>query len=236
MEITTYLEQAHDLRAAGQCHRPLPGRRADLTSPTPSRRPVGADARPIRSTSWMRSARHPRRFARPRGHAHPAARQRGGERGVDLRQDPPHRGRPAHAAPRPALSCATTAGCSRRPGGEAFARDRRQASKAAPAERIGAIAGDLAAVEEMFALKLLMQSARRRATSMPAGRRRARSRRSAAPATSSTPTIAGIEQADAILIIGANPRIEASVLNARIRKRWRQAPPADRRDRRDAST
>ena len=35
------------------------------------------------------------------------------------------------------------------------------------------------------------------------------------------PTIEGIEQADAILIIGANPRWEASVLNARIRKRWR---------------
>jgi NADH-quinone oxidoreductase subunit G len=35
-------------------------------------------------------------------------------------------------------------------------------------------------------------------------------------------TIAGIEQADALLIIGANPRREAAVLNARIRKRWRQ--------------
>ena len=35
------------------------------------------------------------------------------------------------------------------------------------------------------------------------------------------PTIDGIEQADALLIIGANPRLEAAVLNARIRKRWR---------------
>src|SRR3979490_2024853 len=35
------------------------------------------------------------------------------------------------------------------------------------------------------------------------------------------PTIAGIEQADALLIIGSNPRKEAAVLNARIRKRWR---------------
>ncbi len=34
-------------------------------------------------------------------------------------------------------------------------------------------------------------------------------------------TIAGIEQADALLIVGANPRREAAVLNARIRKRWR---------------
>jgi NADH-quinone oxidoreductase subunit G len=35
------------------------------------------------------------------------------------------------------------------------------------------------------------------------------------------PTIAGIEQADALLIVGSNPRREAAVLNARIRKRWR---------------
>ena len=35
------------------------------------------------------------------------------------------------------------------------------------------------------------------------------------------PTIAGIDQADALMIIGANPRREAAVLNARIRKRWR---------------
>jgi NADH-quinone oxidoreductase subunit G len=33
-------------------------------------------------------------------------------------------------------------------------------------------------------------------------------------------TIAGIEQADAILIIGANPRHEATMVNARIRKNW----------------
>lgn len=33
-------------------------------------------------------------------------------------------------------------------------------------------------------------------------------------------TIAGIESADALLIIGSNPRLEAPVLNARIRKAW----------------
>ncbi|HEY5607254.1 MAG TPA: molybdopterin-dependent oxidoreductase, partial [Alphaproteobacteria bacterium] len=32
---------------------------------------------------------------------------------------------------------------------------------------------------------------------------------------------AGIERADALLIVGSNPRREAAVLNARIRKRWR---------------
>jgi NADH-quinone oxidoreductase subunit G len=35
------------------------------------------------------------------------------------------------------------------------------------------------------------------------------------------PSIAGIDQADALLILGSNPRKEAAVLNARIRKRWR---------------
>ena len=34
-------------------------------------------------------------------------------------------------------------------------------------------------------------------------------------------TIAGIDAADALLIVGTNPRKEAPVLNARIRKRWR---------------
>ena len=37
-------------------------------------------------------------------------------------------------------------------------------------------------------------------------------------------TIAGIEDADALLLIGTNPRWEASLVNARIRKRWLQGP------------
>jgi NADH-quinone oxidoreductase subunit G len=37
-------------------------------------------------------------------------------------------------------------------------------------------------------------------------------------------TIAGVESADAILLIGANPRWEAPVLNARIRKAWTNGP------------
>ncbi|EXJ91538.1 NADH-ubiquinone oxidoreductase 78 kDa subunit, mitochondrial [Capronia epimyces CBS 606.96] len=36
--------------------------------------------------------------------------------------------------------------------------------------------------------------------------------------------ITGVEDADAILIIGSNPRWEAAVLNARIRKQWLRAP------------
>ncbi len=93
--------------------------------------------------------------------------------------------------------------------------------KATAPERIGAIAGDLAGAEEMFALKDLMGRLGA-ATSTAARTARSSIPRSAAPAISSTPTIEGIEQADAILLVGTNPRLEAPVLNARIRKRWRQ--------------
>ncbi|KAH8827071.1 Ndufs1, NADH-ubiquinone oxidoreductase 75kD subunit (775) [Flagelloscypha sp. PMI_526] len=37
-------------------------------------------------------------------------------------------------------------------------------------------------------------------------------------------TIPGVEQADAILLVGTNPRHEASVLNSRIRKSWLHTP------------
>ena len=47
-------------------------------------------------------------------------------------------------------------------------------------------------------------------------------------------TIAGIDEADAIMIIGSNPRLEAPVLNARIRKRWLQRQLPDRRRRPEA--
>jgi NADH-quinone oxidoreductase subunit G len=92
--------------------------------------------------------------------------------------------------------------------------------KAAKGDRIGAIAGDLAAVEEMFALKDLM--GRLGATSIDCRQDGA----ALDPANGRASylfnaTIAGIEQADALLIVGANPRKEAPVLNARIRKRWR---------------
>ena len=89
--------------------------------------------------------------------------------------------------------------------------------------RIGAIAGDLAAVEEMFALKDLMTrlgsqniDCRQEGEALDPKWGRASYLFNA--------TIAGIEQADAILIVGANPRREAAVLNARIRKRWRGGP------------
>jgi NADH-quinone oxidoreductase subunit G len=92
--------------------------------------------------------------------------------------------------------------------------------KASNANRIGAIAGDLASVEDMFALQDLMTrlgskniDARQDGAALDPSLGRASYVFNAG--------IAGIERADALLIVGSNPRREAAVLNARIRKRWR---------------
>jgi NADH-quinone oxidoreductase subunit G len=92
--------------------------------------------------------------------------------------------------------------------------------KGARKERIGAIVGDLAAVEEVFALKDLMTrlgvvnlDCRQDGSAVDPAWGRASYLFNA--------TVAGIEKSDALLLIGANPRLEAAVLNARIRKRWR---------------
>ena len=103
--------------------------------------------------------------------------------------------------------------------GEAFGAIATAVAAAKP-ERIGAIAGDMAAVEEMYALKALIASL---------GSANIDCRQDGAALDPSlgrasyifNPTIEGIEDADAILIIGSNPRREAAILNARIRKRWR---------------
>src|ERR1051325_1868734 len=86
-------------------------------------------------------------------------------------------------------------------------------------KRIGAIAGDLAAVEEMFALKGLMAGFGSANMAVQSGD--ALDPKAGRASYIFNPTIAGIEQADALLIVGSNPRREAAVLNARIRKRWR---------------
>jgi NADH-quinone oxidoreductase subunit G len=86
-------------------------------------------------------------------------------------------------------------------------------------KRIGAIAGDLAAVEEMFALKELL--AKCGSTNLAVQGGGAFDPKAGRASYIFNPTIAGIEQADALLIVGSNPRKEAAVLNARIRKRWR---------------
>ncbi len=104
--------------------------------------------------------------------------------------------------------------------GEAFGAIKSAVS-ATSGDKIGAIAGDLASVEEMYALSELVKSL---------GSENLDCRQDGAALDPSlgrasylfNPTIAGIEQADALLIIGANPRFEAAILNARIRKRYRR--------------
>ena len=92
--------------------------------------------------------------------------------------------------------------------------------KATNPSRIGAIAGDLASVEDMFALQNLMQALG--TPNLDCRQDGARlDPRNGRASYLFNPTIAGIEQADAALIIGANPRREAAVLNARLLKRWR---------------
>jgi NADH-quinone oxidoreductase subunit G len=88
------------------------------------------------------------------------------------------------------------------------------------ARRVGAIAGDLASVEEMFALKDLMT----RLGSANIDCRQDGAALDPALGRASyifNPTIAGIDQADGLMIIASNPRKEAPIINARIRKRWR---------------
>lgn len=102
---------------------------------------------------------------------------------------------------------------------EAFSAIKDAVSKSS-GDKIGAIAGDLATVEEMYALKTLMSSLG--SSSIDCRQDGAQLDPSLGRASYIfNPTIDGIEDADAVLIIGSNPRFEASVLNARIRKAWR---------------
>jgi NADH-quinone oxidoreductase subunit G len=85
-------------------------------------------------------------------------------------------------------------------------------------KKIAAIAGDLADAEAMVALKDLLAGL---------GSPNLDCRQDGVKIDSSSragylfnPTIAGIEQADVVLLIGTNPRKEAPVLNSRIRKRY----------------
>ncbi len=99
---------------------------------------------------------------------------------------------------------------------EAFAAIAARVAATAP-KRMAAIVGDLAAAEEIKALKDLMTAfgvvnldCRQDGAKLSGPR----------PAYLFNTTIAGVEAADALLLIGSNPRWEAPVLNARIRKTW----------------
>jgi NADH-quinone oxidoreductase subunit G len=94
--------------------------------------------------------------------------------------------------------------------------------KQAKPERIAAFAGDLAGAEEMFALKDLLARLGSKNVDCRTDGAKLDPQLGRASYIFST-TIEGIEHADAILLVGTNPRLEAAVLNARIRKRWRQS-------------
>ena len=87
--------------------------------------------------------------------------------------------------------------------------------------KFAAIAGDLAAAEEMFALKQFAEQL---------GSPNIDCRQDGAALDPTlgratylfNTTIGGIDDADAVLLIGTDPRTEAPLLNARIRRRWRQ--------------
>ena len=103
--------------------------------------------------------------------------------------------------------------------------------KAAKPANIGAIAGDLAAAEEMFALKDLFA----RLGSKNIDCRQDGARLDPGLGRWSylfNATIEGIEQADAILLVGTNPRIEAPVLNAQNPQALAAGRPHRRPDRR----
>ena len=90
--------------------------------------------------------------------------------------------------------------------------------KMLPGAKIAAIAGDTVDVEAMAALKDLLTAFG--STNMDCRQDGAAVDPAVRASYLFNSTIAGIEQADALLIVGANPRKEAPVLNARIRKRY----------------
>lgn len=87
-------------------------------------------------------------------------------------------------------------------------------------ERMAAISGDLADVESQYALKQLMSAlgSRNMDCRQDGANYDVRQRAGYIFNTS----IAAIEQADAVLMIGTDLRHEAPLINARLRKRWRQ--------------
>ncbi len=100
---------------------------------------------------------------------------------------------------------------------EAFAAVAKRLGKSG-GDRVAAIAGDLVDVESMFALKELMTSLA--VPNLDCRQDGAAIDGSTRAAYLFNTTIQGIEQADLCLLIGTNPRWEAPLVNARLRKRW----------------
>ncbi|HWA30090.1 MAG TPA: NADH-quinone oxidoreductase subunit NuoG [Rhizomicrobium sp.] len=105
--------------------------------------------------------------------------------------------------------------------GEAFAAIAARVAQTKP-EKMAAIVGDLAAAEEIKALKDLMNALG--AANLECRQDGAKVGTGPRQSWLFNSSIAGVDSADAILLIGANPRWEAPVLNARIRKAWVNGP------------
>lgn len=84
-------------------------------------------------------------------------------------------------------------------------------------KKVVGLVGDLAPVEAAFSLKALIESLGGHVESRTDGARLPIGNRSAYVGNA---TIEDIDSAKGILLIGTNPRLEAPVLNARIRKAW----------------
>ncbi|WP_136650386.1 NADH-quinone oxidoreductase subunit NuoG [Paracoccus aeridis] len=91
------------------------------------------------------------------------------------------------------------------------------AANAMKGRKVAGLVGDLAPVEAVFALKNLVEAiggtveCRTDGAKLPTGNR---------SAYVGTASIADIDGAQMIQLVGTNPRVEAPVLNARIRKAW----------------
>ncbi|MFK5996659.1 MAG: NADH-quinone oxidoreductase subunit NuoG [Rhodobacterales bacterium] len=96
---------------------------------------------------------------------------------------------------------------------EAFAAIK----KAVKGKKVAAIAGDLVSVEAMYALKGLMDGLGGKVECRVDGAKLPSGNRSAYVGTA---CIEDIDTAETIQLIGTNPRHEAPVLNARLRKAW----------------
>ena len=85
------------------------------------------------------------------------------------------------------------------------------------AKKAVGLVGDLASTEAAFSLKTLMESLGGSVECRVDGARLPAANRSGYVGTA---TIEDIDSAKAIMLIGSNPRVEAPVLNARIRRAW----------------
>ncbi|HZS83383.1 MAG TPA: NADH-quinone oxidoreductase subunit NuoG [Stellaceae bacterium] len=103
--------------------------------------------------------------------------------------------------------------------GETFAAIAERLQGLAGA-KIAALAGDLADVEAMLALKELMASLG--SANLDCRQDGAKIDPGCRAGYLFNTTIAGIEEADACLLIGTNPRWEGALVNARLRKRYLQ--------------